>query len=283
MKRLTFSIDIKAPKEKVWYSLWDDENYETWTKVFSEGSTATSDWKEGSKIYFHDGNGNGMISEIAMVKPFETMLFKHNGEIKDYQEKPATSETESWAGSEEGYELSETNGVTTVKAYVDVLPDHESYFSDKFPKALEKIKEIAESDKVKSLTIRTSINAPLQDVWNKFNNPGHVVNWNFASDDWHCPKAEGTLEAGKTFSATMAAKDGSMSFDFVGTYQEIIPQKKIMYTIADGRKVTVKFDKMDNQVIVTENFEPESVHPLEFQRGGWQAILDNFKKYAEKQ
>ena len=73
-----------------------------------------------------------------------------------------------------------------------------------------------------------------------------------------------------------------MSFDFVGTYQEVVPLKKLVYLIADGRKVTVKLDIMNNQVILTENFEPENIHSVELQRGGWQSILDNFKKYTER-
>ncbi|MCF6130531.1 SRPBCC domain-containing protein [Flavobacterium sp. AS60] len=131
------------------------------------------------------------------------------------------------------------------------------------------------------MTVRISTNENLEKVWDHFTKPEHIVNWNNASDDWHCPKSENDLKVGGTFTATMAAKDGSVSFDFTGTYSEVIPMKKFVYTIADGRKVTVKFDVLDNHVIVTENFEPENIHSIELQRGGWQSILDNFKKYLE--
>ncbi|MGC4040193.1 MAG: SRPBCC domain-containing protein [Flavobacterium sp.] len=131
------------------------------------------------------------------------------------------------------------------------------------------------------MTVRISTKQKLEKAWDYFTDPKHIVNWCFASDDWHAPKAENDLRTGGTFSTTMAAKDGSFSFDFGGTYDEVIPLKKYSYTMADGRKVIVKFDVLDDTVIVTENFNPEHQNPLEMQRGGWQMILENFKKYLE--
>ncbi|MEO5775809.1 MAG: SRPBCC domain-containing protein [Flavobacterium sp.] len=281
MKKTTFSIDIKATKEKVWYSLWDDENYENWTSAFSEGCYAVSDWNEGSKIYFMGPNGGGMNSKITIKKPFDVMSFIHNGELKNFKELPITEETKAWSGSEERYDLTEKDGITTVKTTMDVVEKFADYFNDAFPKALQKLKEIAESD-TKSITVRNSTKESLEKVWDYFTKPEHIVNWCFASDDWHCPKAESDLKVGGTFSTTMASKDGAMSFDFDGTYTEVVPMKKYVYVIADGRKVTVKFDVLDGTVIVTENFEPENANPHDMQRGGWQTILDNFKKYVEQ-
>ncbi len=282
MKKLTFTIDINAPKEKVWYALWDEENYESWTSVFCSGSFIVSDWNEGSKIHFLSPEGGGMFSLITLKKPFETMLFQHIGEIQNFEEQPITEETKVWSGCEERYDLVEKNGITTVTASVDTVEDHVDYFEKTFPSGLEKVKQIAESNEKTAITVKTSVKDTLENVWNKFTQPEHVVNWNFASDDWHCPKAENQLEAGKNFTYTMASKDGEMSFDFVGTYEEVIPMKQFIYHIADGRKVTVKFHKLDDTIIVTENFFPEDIHSLELQRDGWQAILDNFKKYAEQ-
>lgn len=281
MKRQTFSIDINAPKEKVWYSLWDEENYEAWVSAFCEGSYAISDWNEGSKIYFLDQNGSGMNSKIATKKPFETMTFQHFGELKEYTELPETETTKAWSGAEERYDLKENNGITTVNVEIDLVEKYLDYFNDVFPKALEKLKAIAENE-TKTITVKTTLDVSLEEVWNKFTQPEHIVNWNFASEDWHCPKAENHLDVGKNFVYTMASKDGEMSFDFTGTYQEIVPLKKIVYHIADGRKVTVKFDVMDGKVILTENFEPENIHSTTLQRDGWQSILDNFKKYTKQ-
>jgi len=280
MKKTFFSIDINAPKEKVWYSLWDDANYQNWTSAFSEGSAAISDWNQGSKIYFIGPNGAGMSSKISIKKPFDTMAFIHISELKDFKEIPPTDETKSWSGSEERYDLTENNGITTVNVTIDIVDQFAEYFNQAFPKALQKVKEIAEAD-TKSITVRITTKEEIQKVWDYFTKPEHIVNWCFASDDWHCPKAENDLRTGGKFSTTMASKDGAMSFDFGGTYDEVIPLKSYTYTIGDGRKVTVKFDVMDDNVILTENFEPENMNPLEMQRGGWQAILENFKKYVE--
>ena len=208
------------------------------------------------------------------------MSFKHMTEIKDFKELPITEESESWSGSEERYDLAENNGITTVKVTIDIVEKYADFFNDTFPKALQKLKKIAESE-TKSITVRTATNQPLEKVWNYFTNPKYIINWNNASDDWHCPKSENDLKVGGTFTATMASKDGTMSFDFRGTYNEVILMKKYVYTMEDGRKVTVKFDVLDGNVILTENFDPENENSIELQRSGWQSILDNFKKYLE--
>lgn len=280
MQKKTFSIDINAPKEKVWHSLWDDENYQNWTAAFCEGSYTISDWNEGSKIFFLGPGGGGMTSKIDIKKPFDVMSFKHYGEVKDFKELPETEITKAWSGSEERYDLTEADGFTTVTVNVDIVASHEEFFNAAFPKALQKLKEIAEAE-TNSITVRISTKEPLEKVWNYFTQPEHITKWCFASDDWHAPKAENDLKTGGTFSTTMAAKDGSMSFDFGGTYDEVIPLKKYSYTMGDGRKVTVKFDVLDGKVILTENFEPEHQNSSEMQRSGWQAILENFKKYLE--
>src|SRR6187402_1531690 len=129
MKKLTFSIDVNAPREKVWYSLWDEENFENWTSVFCEDSSNISDWNEGSKIHFLDANGNGMNSKVNIKKPFETLVLNHYGELKDFKELPLTEETKAWSGSEERYDLTENNGITTVTASVDIVEKFADYFN----------------------------------------------------------------------------------------------------------------------------------------------------------
>ena len=131
------------------------------------------------------------------------------------------------------------------------------------------------------ITIETKINSPISKVWDYWILPKHIVNWNYASSDWHCPEAENNLEVGKGFKSVMAAKDASMSFVFCGTYQEIIPLKNLQFILEDGREVSVKFKEYGNQTIVTETFDPENENPTEIQKAGWQAILNNFKKYVE--
>ncbi|XWN37219.1 MAG: SRPBCC family protein [Balneola sp.] len=132
------------------------------------------------------------------------------------------------------------------------------------------------------ITIDSTINVNSEKVWNYWTEPDHITKWNFASDDWCCPSAENDMTIGGTYKARMEAKDGSFGFDFEAVYDEIIEHKKIVYTIADGRKVTTTFEKIDGLTKVTTTFEAESENPIEMQRDGWQAILNNFKRYSEK-
>lgn len=131
------------------------------------------------------------------------------------------------------------------------------------------------------LTISTIIRCPLEKVWEAFTQPAHIMKWNNASPDWHTPFASNELQVNGKFKYTMAAKDGSFSFDFEGSYSSITPLKSIYYTIADGRKVEVIFEQLEDGIQIIENFEPESVNPEEMQQAGWQAILTNFKNYVE--
>lgn len=131
------------------------------------------------------------------------------------------------------------------------------------------------------ITVETTINATIATVWNAWTKPEHITNWNFASDDWHCPKAENDLRKDGKFSYTMAAKDGSFSFDFCGTHTNIEEKKSISSIMADGRKMKVTFEQENGGVKITEEFEPENENPVDLQKSGWQAILNNFKKHTE--
>lgn len=131
------------------------------------------------------------------------------------------------------------------------------------------------------ITVTTTVNAPIAKVWEYWNEPKHITQWCAASDDWHTPRSENDLRTGGTFSSTMAAKDGSFSFEFGGVYDEVREHQYIAYTIGDGRKVTINFEGNGDTTSITESFEAEGQNPVEMQRGGWQAILDNFKKYTE--
>lgn len=133
----------------------------------------------------------------------------------------------------------------------------------------------------KTITVTATINAPLEKVWQFWNEPEHIKGWAFASDDWHAPYSDNDLRTGGTFKTTMAAKDGSFSFDFGGVYTEVQEHAVINYTMGDGRKVWVNFTGDGNTTEIEETFEPESQNSIEMQQGGWQAILNNFKSYAE--
>jgi uncharacterized protein YndB with AHSA1/START domain len=132
-----------------------------------------------------------------------------------------------------------------------------------------------------SITVNVKVNAPLEKVWDYWTNPQHIVNWNYASEDWHAPHATNDLRVGGKFNSRMEAKDGSMGFDFEGEYTKVEQHIEIEYVLADARRVNIRFDSDGKETTVTETFDPENENTLELQRAGWQAILDNFKRYTE--
>lgn len=131
------------------------------------------------------------------------------------------------------------------------------------------------------IAIEAHINARVETVWNAYNSAEDIMQWNHASDDWHCISSSNDLRIGGKFKNRMEAKDGSFGFDFEGTYTELKPFKKIAYTMSDGRKVEMDFETHKQQTRLYIRFEPETENPVDMQRDGWQAILDNFKKYVE--
>lgn len=133
----------------------------------------------------------------------------------------------------------------------------------------------------KAITVQTVVHAPITKVWEYWSKPEHITGWAFASDDWEAPAAENDLRVDGRFKTVMSAKDKRSSFDFTGTYTAVKEHELIEYDIDDGRHVKVEFRETPEGVEVTETFEPENEHPEEMQRSGWQAILDNFKKYVE--
>lgn len=133
----------------------------------------------------------------------------------------------------------------------------------------------------KVVTVETTVNAPVEKVWEYFSLPKHIMQWNNASEDWFTPSSENDFKEGGKFINRMEAKDGSMGFDFTGTYQKIIQNEYIEYTIIDGRSVKIKFAPEGDGTKITESFDAEITNPIDMQKRGWQSILDNFKKYTE--
>ncbi len=132
------------------------------------------------------------------------------------------------------------------------------------------------------ITIEATIHAPVATVWESWNNPEHITKWNSASDDWHTPWAKNDLRVGGTITSRMEAKDGSMGFNFTGTYDVVTEYEYIEYTLADGRKVKISFTTDGSSTTIIESFEAETENPVELQQAGWQAILNSFKKYTEQ-
>lgn len=134
----------------------------------------------------------------------------------------------------------------------------------------------------KSITVEALVHAPMAVVWDCWNKPEHIREWAFASDDWEASRAENDLRTGGTFVTRMQAKDGSAGFDFTGMYTRVDEYAQIDYTMEGGRKVSTTFTETPEGIHVVETFEMEDENPREMQRVGWQSILDNFKKHAEK-
>lgn len=131
------------------------------------------------------------------------------------------------------------------------------------------------------ITVEVSIEKDIEKVWELWNETEHILKWNHASDDWHTVRAENELKVGGKFFYRMEAKDGSFGFDFESNYEVVNEKKELSYIMCDGRRATTIFQKKDMETKITTTFDPESENPIELQKAGWQAILNNFKKYAE--
>ncbi|MFO7721090.1 MAG: SRPBCC domain-containing protein [Gillisia sp.] len=146
---MNFQISIDAAREKVWETLWDDTTYRIWTAIFSPGSRVETNWNEGSKVLFLNGENEGMVSKIQAKKDNEFMSFQHLGMVdKNGNEDTESEQVKAWAGSLENYYLKSVNGGTQVRIEIDVANDYKDYFKKTWPSALQKLKELAEQDKI---------------------------------------------------------------------------------------------------------------------------------------
>lgn len=277
MKKLQFQINIIATSKKVWQTLWFSQSYKKWTTVFCEGSYYKGEMKEGNRIHFLSPDGRGMYSHVESFIPNEYAAFKHLGDLSNFEELP--QENFQWSGSTETYKLQEENGITTLTAILDAVPEFEDCFNTTFPKALQVIKELAE--KPASITIETTVNCDIDKIWKYFTEAHHIKNWYNASPDWHTPIAENDLQFGGEFNYRMEAKDGSFGFNFTGSFTLVDVNKTINYTMDDGRKASINFIENENGVTIIETFDAEEENTYELQQMGWQAILNNFKNYTQ--
>lgn len=276
MQTLSFSIAINASPDTVWFVLWNDELYRQWTTAFSEGSFAVSTWQPGSRIHFLSPAGRGMYADIVEMEAPRSMRFKHLGEVIDFEETPAP---DNWSETMEAYTLEATATGTVLHVTLDTLEAYCAPFEEMFPKALETIKSLSEDFQIH---ISTHVLADIETVWQCFTQPEHVTQWNQASEDWHTPHAEADVQTGGTFTYRMEARDGSMGFDFVGTYDAVEPFTHLAYHMEDGRSVSVTFTETDTGTQVHESFDPEYENSFELQYAGWGAILESFRQYVEQ-
>lgn len=135
-----------------------------------------------------------------------------------------------------------------------------------------------EHNKIK---VEATVEAPVDRVWECWNLPQHMVKWNFADPSWHCPRAENDLRVGGRLKSRMEARDGSFGFDFEAIYDQVVDGERIVYTMLDGRQASTTFEPRGSGTHISTVFDPEGQNPPEMQRQGWQAILDNFRRYVE--
>lgn len=131
------------------------------------------------------------------------------------------------------------------------------------------------------LTVQARLDCGLARAWSAYTDPAAIVQWNFAVPEWHCPSAENDLRVGGRLKSRMEARDGSMGFDFEGTYTEVVPMERLVYALGDERQVIATFRETGGVTELTVSFTPDGVFPAEQQIGGWQAILNNYKAFAE--
>ena len=132
------------------------------------------------------------------------------------------------------------------------------------------------------LTVQVSLNCDAARAWAAYTDPEAIVKWNFAAPEWHCPRADNDLRVGGVLRSRMEAKDGSMGFEFEGTYTEVVPLQRLAYAMGEDRRVLAVFSEADGQTTLTVSFTPDTTFPAEYQVGGWQSILNNYKALAER-
>lgn len=178
MQTKHFSIHINAPRNVVWHALWNDTFYREWTAIFHEGSHYVGELIEGGEILFVDPEGSGLYSNIESMDEPVSIVFRHQGELKNREKQPPGS----WANSKEAYTLTEEDGGTLLSTELESVEEMVEFFAETFPKALALIKEIAESERGRTVTIETTVNASIEAVWKAWNTPEDIVQWNNAME-----------------------------------------------------------------------------------------------------
>lgn len=288
MKKYSKSIEIAADQRTVWETVVDPLKYEAWAGNFGKGSYFEGGWNIGDAIRFlacdDEGRLGGVVSRIAESRYPEFISIQHMGIINNGVEDVNSEMAREWSNFFENYHIdSVEEGRTRFTVDMDIGEAYMDTFEDMWPRALDSIKNISEEcyKTPMIITVRALVHRPISEVWSAFTLPEHITGWNYASEDWCCPKAENNPEVGGRFVYTMAAKDGSMSFDFSGTYTEVVSKEQICSTLDDNRSLSVIFKIVPEGVLVEETFTAEGENTLKLQREGWQAILKNFAAYAE--
>jgi uncharacterized protein YndB with AHSA1/START domain len=274
MITLQFEIAIQATPERIWQTLFSTPSYTVWTSIFCNGSYALTDWQTGSNYQFLNPSGDGIFGVVTLHETNKKMHFTHHGEVKNLLNQEVGGE---WHNKTEKYSLETSGNSCVLKIEITSPEAYKSYFEGVYPNALDKVKYLSEKN---YLSIETNLACTPDQAWTVYTNSEYITKWNYANDDWHCPKAVNHLIVDGTFNYTMAAKDESFSFDFAGKYVEIKEHEYLSIKLDDGRGLELFFIPTTTGTRVIETFEPEKENTLELQEQGWQLILNNYAKFA---
>ncbi|WP_142826299.1 SRPBCC family protein [Planococcus soli] len=285
MIRIHLERVFNVGPELLWELVVDPDHYRFWTEAFSEGSEFKGEWTKGSPIRFvvEDENGkeSGMLSEIAESRWPEFISIKHVGLVMNGEEDYDSLLAQEWSPAFENYRfIPKEDGTCIFEVEQDLPEEQAEEFKGNWEKSFDLMAiRLETSGSVgKMITLREKSRNRPEVIWKKLVTPENVMSWNYASDDWHCPTAENNLVIGGEFHYEMAAKDGSVSFDYWGTYTEIEPAKRLYFVLGDGRKVRIDIFEKPYGCLIEERFEAEQQNNLHLQRQGWQNILKNLAR-----
>ena len=285
MIRIQLERAFHVGPELLWELVVDPDHYRFWTEAFSEGSDFDGDWTKGSKIRFvaEDENGieSGMLSEIAESQWPEFISIKHVGLVMNGIDDYDSPVAREWSPAFENYRfIPKEDGTCIFEVEQDLPEEQAEEFKGSWEKSFDRMAMRLETsaDVGKVITLREKSRHDPEVIWEKLTTPEKVMTWNYASDDWHCPSAKNNLEVGGEFHYEMAAKDGSASFDFSGTYTEIEAFKRLYFVLGDGRPVRIDIFEKPYGCLIEERFEAEQQNNLHTQRQGWQNILENLAR-----
>ena len=282
MKRIVLEYTFETSSEYLWELIVDPEHYRYWTTAFSEGSKFIGNWTKGSTIHFvmidDEGNESGMLSEVMESEWPNRIFIQHKGLVMNGIEDYESPQAKLWTPAYENYTMKQIEGGKCTFKMEQTIPEaFEDEFLDNWHHAFKLMEERLKL--LPDLNYRISLEAYSKhspsEVWKRLTNPELVKTWNYASPDWHCPLASNSLRIGGEFHYEMAARDGSISFDFWGTYDEIEVDQTLGFTLGDGRKVSIHLIEKPWGALILEHFEPERDNSLHLQRQGWQAILNH--------
>lgn len=280
----------------LWFDNQAEEAANFYVSVFKNSSIGKVVRKEGKAFTVNftlDGQEFTCLNGGPHFKFTEAVSFvvqcETQAEVDEYWEKlTAGGGQESMCGwLKDKYGLS---WQIVPKALLQLLSDPDAPRAQRITGALmqmkkidiEKLRRAADDTGTQFITVEATIQAPIEKVWEYWTRPEHITRWNNANEEWHTPRAENDLKTGGKFSYRMEAKDGSFGFDFGGAYDNVEEKRRIEYTLDDNRKVQVAFSETGGGTHILETFEAEQSNPADMQKQGWQAILDNFKKYTEE-